>query len=101
MDWHPQKSLIVSGSKDNLIKMWDPKSGKNVSTMYVHDKCSKLTHISHGHKNTVLQVRWNQNGNWLVSGSRDQTLKLYDIRTLKEMQTFKGHKKEVTGTISV
>ena len=29
-DWHPQKSLIVTGSKDNYVKLWDPKSGKEV-----------------------------------------------------------------------
>ena len=33
VDWHPYKSLLASGSKDNLIKFWDPKSGKNVDTL--------------------------------------------------------------------
>ena len=28
IDWHPFKSLIITGSKDNLIKLWCPKSGK-------------------------------------------------------------------------
>lgn len=36
-----------------------------------------------------VQVTWNKNGNWLVSCSRDQTIKLYDIRTMKDMATFK------------
>jgi WD40 repeat protein len=54
---------------------------------------------SHGHKNTILQTHWNQNGNWLLSASRDQFLKLWDLRTMRELQTFKGHKKEVTGNI--
>ena len=26
VDWHPSKSLIVSGGKDRLIKFWDPIS---------------------------------------------------------------------------
>ena len=37
----------------------------------------------------VAKVTWNKNGNWLVSSSRDQTIKLYDIRTMKDMSTFK------------
>lgn len=33
--WHPQKALIVSGSKDNQqpIKLWDPKSGSALATL--------------------------------------------------------------------
>lgn len=51
---------------------------------------------SHGHKNTILGLEWNKNGNWLLTGSRDQLVRVYDIRTMKELQTFKGHPKEVT-----
>lgn len=56
---------------------------------------SNLT-FSHGHKNTVLQAKWNKNGNWLLTASRDQLLKLFDIRMMREFQTFKSHKREVT-----
>ena len=45
-----------------------------------------------------MQVRWNQNGNWLLTASRDHLLKLFDIRAMKEMQTFRGHKREATGS---
>ncbi|WAR15169.1 WDR33-like protein, partial [Mya arenaria] len=33
VDWHPYKSLVASGSKDNQvpIKLWDPKSGQTVA----------------------------------------------------------------------
>ena len=44
-----------------------------------------------------MQIRWNQNGNWLLTASRDHLLKLFDIRAMKEMQTFRGHKREDTG----
>lgn len=50
----------------------------------------------HGHKNTVTKVSWNDNGNWLLTGSRDQLIKVYDIRAMKEMCSLKGHHKEVT-----
>ena len=37
LDWHPRKSLLASGSKDNQqpVKLWDPKSGHSVCTMLV------------------------------------------------------------------
>jgi len=82
--WHPQKGLIISGSKDNQqpVKLWDPKTGQSLATL-------------HAHKSTVMDVKWNNNGNWLVTASRDHLLKLFDIRNLSmEVQTFRGHKKE-------
>lgn len=48
----------------------------------------------------MLKVGWNQNGNWLLTAARDQLLKLFDVRTMRELQTFKAHKKEVTCIIS-
>ena len=80
--WHPTKGILASGSKDNLSKIWDPKSGKALATL-------------HGHKNTVMQVEWNKNGNWLLTACRDQLVRVYDIRTMKEFQVFRGHKREV------
>lgn len=37
VDWHPRKNLLVSGSKDNQqpVKLWDPKAGQSVATMWV------------------------------------------------------------------
>jgi len=86
VDWHPQKGIVVSGSKDNQqpIKLWEPKSGTTIATI-------------HAHKSTVMDLQWNDNGNWLLSASRDHLLKLFDIRNLKEeVQTFRGHKKEAS-----
>ncbi|XP_017494913.1 PREDICTED: pre-mRNA 3' end processing protein WDR33-like, partial [Rhagoletis zephyria] len=86
VDWHPTKALIASGSKDSQqpVKLWDPKSGQSLATL-------------HAHKNTVTDVRWNANGNWLLTSSRDHLIKLFDIRNMAtEMQSFRGHKKEVS-----
>lgn len=83
VQWHPRSSVIASGSKDNLVKLWDPRSGGCLSTLY-------------GHKNTVTKVAWNDNGNWLLTASRDQLIKMYDIRAMREIVSLKGHHKEVT-----
>ncbi|EDV24170.1 uncharacterized protein TRIADDRAFT_26233 [Trichoplax adhaerens] len=85
VDWHPQKAMIASGSKDSQqpIKLWDPRIGSSISTLHLH-------------KSTVMEVKWNKNGNWLLTASRDHLLKIFDIRAMKELQTFRGHKKEAT-----
>lgn len=49
-----------------------------------------------------MEVKWNLNGNWLLTASRDHLCKLFDIRNLKEeLQVFRGHKKEATGMVMV
>lgn len=85
VDWHPTKGVIASCSKDACVKLWDPRRGGSCLTTL------------HGHKNGVFQVKWNRhNGNWLLTCSRDQLLKLYDVRMLKEVASFAGHGKDVT-----
>ena len=43
-DWHPCKSVVASGSKDTVIKLWDARAGSaSLATL-------------HGHRATVMQV---------------------------------------------
>ena len=96
--WHPTKGLLVSGSKDNLVKFWDPRSSKVLTTLCValiilRVDCSEPIY-SHGHKNTVQAVAWNPNGNSVATASRDSFVRVYDIRAMKELNVFRGHKKE-------
>ncbi len=81
-DWNPYKSLVCTGGKDQLLKIWDPLSKKTISTL-------------HPHKNTINRLRFNKNGNWLLSASKDHSVKVTDIRVMKEIQIFKGHEMEV------
>ena len=77
------------------MKLWDPQAGTTLSTLWDPRAGTTLSTL-YGHKNTVTKVAWNDNGNWLLTASRDQLIKLYDIRKMKEMTSFKGHHKEVT-----
>lgn len=85
-DWHPFESLILTGSKDNFCKIWDPRQG------------GRGVHTIPAHNNTISQVRWNPvNGNWFLTGSRDQKIKVFDVRrTDKEFNCFEGHDEQVT-----
>ncbi|KAK6053145.1 WD domain, G-beta repeat protein, partial [Cooperia oncophora] len=83
--WHPFKGMIVTGSRDSQqpVKLWDPRTGDCLTTLQ-------------DHKSSVMAVDWNRNGNWLLTAGRDHLVKLYDLRVMKEMYSYKGHKKEVT-----
>ena len=64
--------------------------------LYIYD-----CHSSHAHKATVMDVKWNGNGNWLATASRDHLIKLFDIRTMKELWVLKGHKKDVNSMLII
>ena len=32
VDWHPTKGLIVSGSTDDKVSFWDPRSGQALAS---------------------------------------------------------------------
>lgn len=69
----------------------------NVGNIETFNKFLILFFSRHAHKNTVMDAKWNKNGNWLLTASRDHLIKLFDIRNMnQEMQTFRGHKKEAT-----
>jgi polyadenylation factor subunit 2 len=33
--WHPHLGLIVSGSKDRSMKLWDPNAGEEIANLYL------------------------------------------------------------------
>lgn len=35
--WHPQEAIVATGSKDNQVKLWDPKSGREIHTLQSHN----------------------------------------------------------------
>jgi WD domain, G-beta repeat len=73
----PEQSVLAV-----QIKLWDARSGTHVCTY-------------HGHQERVNCVRFSWNGNWLLSGSKDTTCKLFELRMNRELQRFLGHTKEV------
>jgi len=80
----PDGALIVSGSLDNTLKIWDVRTGKVLRTLKAH-----LNH--------VLSCAFSSDGVTVVSGSADNTVKLWDARTGKELWTLEGHSGEVYG----
>lgn len=84
VDWHQSKGLIVSGSKDNLVKLWDPRTAKCLSTL-------------HGHKNTVSKVMFQKTGGSLLATcSRDSSARIVDLRMMRDLRVLRGHEKDVT-----
>ena len=67
VSWHPRKSLIASGGKDSVVRLWDPSTGKEVKTL-------------HCHKSYVRAVAWNCTGGMLLTSSNDRVRCLLPFR---------------------
>ena len=74
-------SLVITGSKDQTAKIWDPRAGgkgwNEIAASHTMINC----------------VRWNPiNGNWFLTGSKDSKIKVFDLRKPSlEINCYEGH----------
>ncbi len=55
--------------------------------------------VLNGHGGSVNDVHFSQDGRLLVSSSADQSIKVWELKTWKELLTLKGHKGEVNSAV--
>ncbi|KAJ3127712.1 POC1 centriolar protein A [Nowakowskiella sp. JEL0407] len=74
----PDGDRIVSGSDDQMVKIWDSKTGKEIRTLQ-------------GHTDFVNAVVVTMDGSRIISGSYDKTLAMWDLETGGLIRTLTGH----------
>jgi WD40 repeat protein len=79
----PDGRLIVSGSADKSLKIWELESGVERMTLT-------------GHSSYVTSVAISADGRWIISGSDDKSLKRWDLATGSEQLTYNSHTAAVT-----
>jgi WD repeat-containing protein 23 len=70
--WPEQDSLVVSGSDDGLVKLWDLRAP------------DRAWGLCAGHGHGITSVASKGNGVHILSNSKDQTSKLWDLRRLRD-----------------
>ncbi|KAJ3074715.1 hypothetical protein HDU98_010509, partial [Podochytrium sp. JEL0797] len=63
---NPAGTVIVSGSPDKIVRVWDPRSGK---------EAIGLT----GHRDNIRGLLVSDDGKWVISASSDTTIKLWSL----------------------
>jgi WD40 repeat protein len=85
----PDGTKIVSGSADGTIKAWDsgapralksPHLGQNRRLLScLADKLGLLSEKMNAHSQSITSVAFSPDGTKIVSGSYDQTIKVWDM----------------------
>lgn len=97
VNFSPDESILVTGSADNLIKLFDFRTllfcGSTLKSDELIDDNSDLGYLYsfEGHADGVVSLCFNPEKYQLLSASHDNILILWDLETKEQIQWFLGH----------
>lgn len=87
----PDGQTLISGHLDGGVRFWDANKGSEIADLTnVHS--GQITSVSMSPGKTYLKLHQNSNhldGSSLLTNSRDNTLKIIDVRTYHVLKTLK------------
>lgn len=78
--YDPHGEVLVSGSFDSTCLLWNASGN-----------CDNFN-VFTGHKNAILDVKFTNDGEKVITASADYNLGVYDVMTGNRMKRFMGHK---------
>jgi U4/U6 small nuclear ribonucleoprotein PRP4 len=81
---HPDGSLVATGDRVGVVRIWDLRSGKSV------------LYFDRDHVDQVVTLDFSPNGYFLGSGSGDNTVRVFDLRKRQNTYILTSHTKLVS-----
>lgn len=78
-----EEKCVISGAMSGAIRVFDLNEGKLVRSL-------------NGHLVNTCSISYHPYGEYVASGSADTSMKVWDVRGKRCIQTYSGHTKEVT-----
>jgi len=121
-------SLLVSGSFDRSVRLWNMQTGQAVAVLRGHSKwlqallfapddqllvagsdgqtlrvwdgrSGKMLHTLRGHTSLTEKLSFDVSGDFLASGSWDQTARIWNLRNPRLQQVLRGHRAMVSSAV--
>ncbi|MCG8409894.1 MAG: hypothetical protein MI739_01250 [Bacteroidales bacterium] len=120
----PDNSFFISSSNDQTVRKWDLSTfeseiilkssskinsidispdSKNIMTgthdgkiqVYDLETLSTPTIVGKGNRNAITSVKYNNQGNWIVSGDSRGNVRIWNVKDYKEIKNLQGHKSRI------
>ncbi|MBX3113741.1 MAG: DnaJ domain-containing protein [Fimbriimonadaceae bacterium] len=80
--WNASSSILATGSADATVKLWDPKSGRELHT---------LNRVL----STVTSLAFSPDGRWLAVAAVDLSIRIFRMKDYALTKTFFGHTRPI------
>lgn len=90
----PQSTHVVTSGYDRRVLLWKPEDivPFDFSKIVSGQKVNTPPYLAfEGHQDSVQSAEFSQDGSMIISASHDNTVKLWDVETVKAIKTFRGH----------